>query len=187
MLCVHLREYQRNNYDFCEFVDTLVVALRITEKADCSPPQMSFYRGNASPDTGVNARHQARGVVAVSHPPIKKPTVKGRRYCYGSPDVIKRRTFTSTFILPRFKTGLLIAHGDKQTGYRNPATVGRELREELKSGRWRTQAELASSLGVCMTLLKTLLALIRLDPIVESCLFRSETHSPKDGALTITG
>ena len=37
--------------DFKEFVDTLVVALRITEKADCSPPQMSFYRGNASPDT----------------------------------------------------------------------------------------------------------------------------------------
>jgi len=37
--------------DFKEFVDTLVVALRIIEKADCSPPQMSFYRGNASPDT----------------------------------------------------------------------------------------------------------------------------------------
>ena len=85
----------------------------------------------------------------------------------GSPDVIKRRTFTSTFVLPRFKTGLLIAHGGQQTGYRNPAVVGRELREELKSGRWRTQAELASSLGVCMTLLKTLLALTRLDPIVE--------------------
>ena len=73
------------------------------------------------------------------------------------------------FVLPRFKTGLLIAvaHGCQQTGYRNPAVVGRELREELKSGRWRTQAELASSLGVCMTLLKTLLALTRLDPIVE--------------------
>ena len=70
-------------------------------------------------------------------------------------------------MLPRFKTGLLIAHGDKQTGYRNPVVVGRELREELKSGKWRTQAELASSLGVCMTLLKTLLALTRLDPIVE--------------------
>ncbi|MFH1150286.1 MAG: hypothetical protein V1748_07415 [Actinomycetota bacterium] len=87
----------------------------------------------------------------------------------GSPDVIKRRTFTSTFTLPRFKTGLLIAveHGGQQTGYRNPAVVGRELREELKSGKWTTQAELASSLGVCMTLLKTLLALTRLDPIVE--------------------
>jgi len=45
-------------------VDTLVVALRIIEKADCSPPQMSFYRGNASPGAGVTARHQARGVVA---------------------------------------------------------------------------------------------------------------------------
>jgi len=69
--------------------------------------------------------------------------------------------------LPRFKTGFLIAHGKQQTGYRNPAVVGRELRDELESGRWRTQAELASSLGVCMTLLKTLLALTRLDPIVE--------------------
>jgi hypothetical protein len=60
-----------------------------------------------------------------------------------------------------------MAHGEKQTGYRNPAVVGRELREELKSGRRETQAELASSLGVCMTLLKTLLAITRLDPIVE--------------------
>jgi hypothetical protein len=64
---------------------------------------------------------------------------------------------------------LLIAleHGDQQTGYRNPAVVGRELRDELESGKWRTQAELASSLGVCMTLLKALLALTRLDPLVE--------------------
>ena len=80
-----------HNDDFKEFVDTLVVALRIIEKADCSLPQMSFYRGNASPDPGVTARHQARGVVAVSHPPIKKPTVKGRRYCYGSGGRINRR------------------------------------------------------------------------------------------------
>jgi hypothetical protein len=76
---------------------------------------------------------------------------------------MRRRSFTSTLLLPRFKTGLLIAHGEDQTGYRNPVVVGLELREELKSGRWRTQAELASSLGVCMTLLKTLLALTRLD------------------------
>ena len=115
----------------------------------------------------------------------KADSVKSRRVVYGSPDVIKRRTFTSTFVLPRFKTVLLIAveHGGQQTGYRNPAVVGRELREELKSGRWRTQAELASSLGVCMTMLKTLLALTRLDPIVEELFVSLGDQLPEERRL----
>ena len=70
--------------------------------------------------------------------------------------------------LPRFKTRWLTEVDGKEGIYRNPVVLGRELKNEMDSGKWRSQAEFAATLGISPTRLRSFLSLTQLDPDVEA-------------------
>jgi hypothetical protein len=86
----------------------------------------------------------------------------------GGPNATKSRTFTIRCKLPRFETRWLTEVDGKEGIYRNPVVLGRELKNEMDSGKWRSQAEFAATLGISPTRLRSFIHLTRLDPDVEA-------------------
>ena len=97
----------------------------------------------------------------------------------GGPYATKRRTFILRCKLPLFRTKWL-AEADGEAGiYRNPVVLGREFKDEMERGNWRSQAEFAATLGISPTRLRSFLHLTQLDPDVEEMFISLGSVFPK--------
>jgi hypothetical protein len=63
--------------------------------------------------------------------------------------------------------------------YRNPVVLGREFKDEMERGKWRSQAGFAATLGISPTRLRSFLHLTRLDPDAEEMFVSLGSVLPK--------
>lgn len=97
----------------------------------------------------------------------------------GGPFATKRRTFVVRCKLPLFRTKWLSEADGEEGIYRNPVVLGREFKDEMDRGNWRSQAEFAATLGISPTRLRSFLHLTRLDPDVEELFISLGSVLPK--------
>ena len=97
----------------------------------------------------------------------------------GGPNAMKRRTFVVKCRLPHFKTKWLVEVDGQNGVYRNPVVLGRELKEEMERGKWRTQADFAATLGMSPSRLRSFICLATLHPDVERLFISLGSILPK--------